>query len=101
MNKYSKPPWRIEDHDSNIYTILNANGKAIIKVDDVDEQAYCDACLIAAAPDLYESCCPDLINGVATDIESEYGETSIVRDLRYYAQKQRDAMSKAGGERNE
>jgi len=98
MNKYSKQPWRIDDHTSGIYIIVNPDDKVIIEVDDVDEQAYSDACLIAAAPDLYESCCPDLIDSVATDIESEYGENSIVCDLRYYARKQRDAMTKAEGE---
>ena len=64
MRKYSTPPWRV-DWDTDIASVKAANGKAVARCYQGDD----DAVLIAAAPDLLQELksCVKVLQGVVND----------------------------------
>lgn len=85
-------PWEAVEEDDAMW-ILDSEGYYVF-----EQPSSKEVHMAAAAPDLYKACCPDLIESIAKDIESEYGNNSLVQDLRYYADAQREAMVKAEGD---
>lgn len=115
MGGYTKGPWGEIETESTVdleypdggrisgwQDIGTPDGHVVAIVPSKDAETYQDgdavaeanARLIAAAPDLYEACCPSDLEDAADIVEAE--NAFLASELRKQATKQRAALSKAG-----
>lgn len=104
--KWTPGPWKAMPPDSwgdMEITAPSRDGKieiSLLKTDYnglIGVEQVANARLIAAAPDLYDSCDPDTLDAIADEIDC-FEHSARTAGLRSLAKRQRAAQAKARGE---